>query len=73
MSSTENEEIHPIVIALMVVAIVVYFWGGLFPCENNKGIQKRQRPDVEARHCKLYHDTLSFFPMHFYPHHYLRY
>ena len=27
MSSTENEELHPIVIALMVVAIVVYFCG----------------------------------------------
>ena len=34
----------------------------VFSCEDNTGIQKRQRSNVEARHCKLYHVIIHIFP-----------
>ena len=71
MSSTGNEEIHPILIALMVVSAVIYFCGMYFHVRIIQVSKKRQRSDMEARHFQFYHDAVHIFPINFYAYHYL--
>ena len=65
MSSTENEELHPIVIALMVVAIVVYFCGVYFHMRIIKVSRKDKdltwRLDIANSIMMMFHFFQSIF------------